>query len=65
MKNKLDRATKLAATASPDVPQALLADLRALIRQARTATVRAIDEQLSALSWRVGTRIHQEILKLV
>jgi len=63
MKKKLARSTRPAAPALPEVPQALLMELREWIHQARISTVRAVDEQLCALYWRIGTRIRQEILK--
>ena len=63
MKRKPARSPGLAAPALPDVPQALLMELRELIHQARISTVRAVDEQLCALYWRIGTRIRREILK--
>jgi hypothetical protein len=63
MKKKTARSPRLAASALPDVPQPLLMELRELIHQARISTVRAVDEQLCALYWRIGTRIRQEILK--
>lgn len=63
MKKKPARPLKLAAAAVPDVPQALLTELRELIQHARLSTVRAVDEQLCDLYWRIGTRVRQEILK--
>jgi hypothetical protein len=63
MKKQPARSTRPAAPALPEVPQALLMELREWIHQARISTVRAVDEQLCALYWRIGTRIRQEILK--
>lgn len=63
MKKKPARSPTLAASALPDLPPALLMELRELIQHARLSTVRAVDEQLCALYWRIGTRIRREILK--
>lgn len=64
MKRRSARSPKLAAATLSDAPQALLTELRDWIQQARMSTVRAIDEQLCSLYWRIGTRIRQEILEL-
>ena len=44
-------------------PDALLSDVRELIRQAREGVARAIDSGLVLLYWHVGRRIRQDILK--
>lgn len=56
------RPVKLAASAPGGAPHDLLTELRDWIQQARISAARAIDEQLCALYWRIGTRIRQEIL---
>ena len=43
-------------------PDALLSDVRELIRQAREGVARAIDSGLVLLYWHVGRRIRQDIL---
>ncbi len=62
MQRKPVRSPKLPAPAPSDVPQNLLTELRDWIQQARLSTVRAIDQHVSALYWRIGRRIHEEIL---
>jgi predicted nuclease of restriction endonuclease-like (RecB) superfamily len=50
--------------AKPRVPaRALLTDVRQLIRTARASVARAVDAGLVALTWQVGHRIRQDILK--
>jgi predicted nuclease of restriction endonuclease-like (RecB) superfamily len=44
-------------------PDALLDDVRNLIRQARAATAQAVNSALVLLYWEVGQRIHRVILK--
>jgi predicted nuclease of restriction endonuclease-like (RecB) superfamily len=64
MRRKSAQPPKLAAATSLEAPQDLLTELRDWIQQARISTARAIDEELCALYWRIGTRIRQEILEL-
>ena len=52
-----------AKRAVPAVPSDLLADVRALIEQAREATARAVNAALVLLYWQIGTRIHKDILQ--
>src|SRR5436190_7212112 len=47
----------------PVAPDRLLDDIRALIREAREATARAVNAALVLLYWEVGQRIRTEILK--
>ncbi len=47
---------------SPEV-DALLADLRQMIDEARSAVAVTVNISLTVLYWRVGTRINTEILK--
>jgi predicted nuclease of restriction endonuclease-like (RecB) superfamily len=47
----------------PTKSRALLTDLRQLIRSARASVARAVDAGLVALTWQVGHRIRQDILK--
>jgi len=54
--------TKLAPK-SPTAPTALLGDIRALIDSARTRAAAAVNSELTLLYWRVGQRIHTEILR--
>src|SRR5262245_34257784 len=49
--------------AGPASPEALLEDLRSLIRQAREGVAQAVNSALVLLYWQVGHRIHTEILK--
>ena len=48
---------------SPATSDALLAELRELIRSAREQVARAIDSGLAAIYWQVGCRVRAEILK--
>src|SRR5436190_22759352 len=47
----------------PVAPDRLLDDIRALIREARTATARAVNAALVLLYWEIGQRIRTEVLK--
>jgi len=47
----------------PTTPKLLLKDLRDLITQARQDVARQVNSALVLLYWRVGKRIHQDILK--
>ena len=47
----------------PTTPKTLLRDLRDLIVQARQDIARQVNSALILLYWRVGKRIHQDILK--
>src|SRR5436309_6943153 len=51
------------APRSPAAPDALLDDVRNLIRQARQATAQAVNSALVLLYWEVGQRIRRDILK--
>jgi len=54
---------KLAPRAPASVtPLALLGDIRGLIDSARTRAAAAVNSELTLLYWRVGQRIHTEIL---
>ena len=53
---------KLSA-ASPAGPSVLLGDIRALIDAARERAVSAVNSELTMLYWRVGQRIHTQILE--
>lgn len=48
---------------SPCVPDALLDDVRNLIRQARSVIAQAVNSALVLLYWQIGQRIRTEILK--
>jgi len=47
----------------PITPKALLKDLRELIHEARQDVARQVNSALVLLYWRIGKRIHQDILK--
>lgn len=57
------KVTRTAAALAPAPPEALLADVRALILQAREGVARAVDSGLTTLYWHVGRRVRQDILK--
>jgi len=48
--------------ASPAAPPALLGDIRALIEAAHQRAASAINAELTLLFWRIGQRIHTEVL---
>ncbi|MGE8230286.1 Putative nuclease YhcG [uncultured Comamonas sp.] len=48
--------------ASPAAPTALLGDIRALIEAANQRAALAVNTELTLLFWRVGLRIHTEVL---
>lgn len=50
------------STPSPAAPKALLGDIRALIEAARQRTASAVNAELTLLFWRIGQRIHTEVL---
>jgi predicted nuclease of restriction endonuclease-like (RecB) superfamily len=56
-------ATTRKPVAKPAVPSDLLADVRALIEQARDATARAVNSALVMLYWGIGDRIRRDILR--
>ncbi len=49
--------------ASPTAPSALLGDIRALIEAARKRAASAVNSELSMLYWRIGQRIHTQVLE--
>jgi len=49
--------------ASPTAPSALLGDIRALIEAARQRAASAVNSELSMLYWRIGQRIHTQVLE--
>jgi hypothetical protein len=51
------------ARTGPASPEALLEDLRCLIRQTREGVAQAVNSALVLLYWQVGHRIRTEILK--
>jgi len=51
------------SSTSPTAPTVLLGDIRALIDSARTRAAAAVNSELTILYWRVGQRIHTEILR--
>lgn len=52
-----------ASIQSPAVPLVLLGDIRALIDAARQRAVSAVNSELTMLYWRVGQRIHTQVLE--
>ncbi|WP_454752824.1 PDDEXK nuclease domain-containing protein [Cupriavidus necator] len=48
---------------SPAAPSALLGDIRALIEAARQRAASAVNSELTILYWRVGHRIHTQVLE--
>lgn len=55
-------STKLPSAMSPSNTPALLADLRQLIEQARHTALMAVNASLTLMYWRIGQRIHKEVL---
>ncbi|WP_329006745.1 PDDEXK nuclease domain-containing protein [Pseudomonas aeruginosa] len=47
---------------SPTAPKALLGDIRALIEAAHQRAASAVNAELTLLFWRIGQRIHTEVL---
>ncbi|MFU3350166.1 PDDEXK nuclease domain-containing protein [Pseudomonas aeruginosa] len=52
-----------ASIPSPAAPSALLGDIRALIEAARKRAASAVNSELSMLYWRIGQRIHTQVLE--
>jgi len=50
------------AVPSPAAPSALLGDIRALIESARKRAASAVNSELTMLYWRIGQRIHTQVL---
>ncbi|EHF4995445.1 TPA: DUF1016 family protein [Pseudomonas aeruginosa] len=48
---------------SPGAPTALLGDIRALIEAARKRAASAVNSELTMLYWRIGQRIHTQVLE--
>lgn len=61
--SKVRKVTGIRAAVAPARPEALLSELRDLILTARAQVARAVNAGLTVLYWRVGDRIHREILK--
>lgn len=55
--------TRRKASASPVAPTALLGDIRALIEAARQRAASAVNSELTMLYWRIGQRIHTQVLE--
>lgn len=51
------------STASSAAPSALLGDIRALIEAARKRATSAVNSELTMLYWRIGQRIHTQVLE--
>ena len=50
------------STLSLDYSQELLGDIRALIESARQRATAMVNSELTLLFWRIGRRIHTEVL---
>ena len=50
------------SVASPVAPSALLGDIRALIEAARKHAASTVNSELTMLYWRIGQRIHTQVL---
>lgn len=50
------------ANPSPAAPKALLGDIRALIEASRQRAASTVNAELTLLFWRIGQRIHTEVL---
>ena len=61
-KTVLRRVTKTSVLV-PVVGKSLIRELTRLIRQAREATVTAVNSALVLLYWQIGHRIQMEVLK--
>ncbi|WP_028217920.1 PDDEXK nuclease domain-containing protein [Paraburkholderia oxyphila] len=55
-------ARKKATIVSPAAPATLLGDIRALIEASRQRAALAVNAELTLLFWRIGRRIHTEVL---
>ena len=51
-----------ASVSAPAAPHALLGDIRALIEASRQRVASAVNAELTLLFWRIGQRIHTEVL---
>ena len=51
-----------ASVSAPAAPPALLGDIRALIEASRQRVASAVNAELTLLFWRIGQRIHTEVL---
>jgi hypothetical protein len=58
MGNKLTKSDNLSL-----VPKNLLGDIRSLIEETRSAVATTVNAGLTALYWRIGKRIKEEILE--
>lgn len=56
-------ASKPRKPATSSSKNTLLADVRALILQAREGVAQAVNSSLTTLYWHIGRRVHQDILK--
>ncbi|MGR0114281.1 YhcG family protein [Ralstonia pseudosolanacearum] len=54
---------RAASVALPAAPGALLGDIRALIEAARQRAASAVNSELTMLYWRIGQRIHTQVLE--
>ncbi|HDR9102484.1 TPA: DUF1016 family protein [Burkholderia vietnamiensis] len=55
--------TRRSSAASSTAPSALLGDIRALIEAARQRAASAVNSELTMLYWRIGQRIHTQVLE--
>jgi len=59
----MGRIKRIGPTPDASGPSALLGDIRTLIEMARQRTVSAVNSELTTLYWRIGQRIHTQILE--
>ncbi len=59
----MGRIKRIGSTPDTSGPSALLGDIRTLIEMARQRTVSAVNSELTTLYWRIGQRIHTQVLE--
>ena len=59
---KISRSAPASTAVSASTPKTLLADIRALIHDARENTARTVNSALVMLYWQIGTRIRRDVL---
>lgn len=59
----MGRIKRIGSTLDTSGPSALLGDIRTLIEMARQRTVSAVNSELTTLYWRIGQRIHTQVLE--
>ena len=61
-KAKARAVVKRQVTPPPKIAKRLLSDVRGLIEEARVHVAAAVNSRLAVLYWRIGSRIHRDIL---